>query len=298
MSLNDSFGLENGLKVETVKEADTKDKKENTNCIFSSIPMEIEKEEGQVKEYYNYLYLKEKIFFNLNNLFNYINQKLNNKKNKFFIALKQKSNNKFSKLVNAQILYMLIETNFKLIEHLWNKKRIDILNNIFMKIKKYTILTKFSKEYDSKKDIEIKKKISEVEENFEKIEKNYKDKYDEIDILKKKVEKKKKEEEEIKKKNINLEEQYNKLTEKNKELKEIISLSRQKSAKYNFENDINEEKRILELQNKIKIKEKENEKQLAYFEIFYQNMNEILSHYESRYDTIKSTINTTNQNIQ
>ena len=122
MSLNDSFGLENGLKVETVKEADTKDKKEKTNCIFSSIPMEIEKEEGQVKEYYNYLYLKEKIFFNLNNLFNYINQKLNNKKNKFFIALKQKSNNKFSKLVNAQILYMLIETNFKLIEHLWNKK--------------------------------------------------------------------------------------------------------------------------------------------------------------------------------
>ena len=112
------------------------------------------------------------------------------------------------------------------------------------------------------------------------------------------MEKQKKEEEEIKKKNINLEEQYNKLTEKNKELKEIISLSRQKSAKYNFENDINEEKRILELQNKIKIKEKENEKQLAYFEIFYQNMNEILSHYESRYDTIKSTINTTNQNIQ
>ena len=103
--------------------------------------------------------------------------------------------------------------------------------------------------------------------------------------------------EEIKIKNDNLEKKYNQLIGKNNELKEIISLSRQKSAKYNYEIDANEEKKILELQNKINIKEKENEKQLAYFELFYQNMNDILSHYESKYDTIKSTINTTNQNI-
>ena len=102
---------------------------------------------------------------------------------------------------------------------------------------------------------------------------------------------------EIKKRNKNLEEKYNELTGKNKELKEIISLSRQKSAKYNFENDINEEKYILELENKIKMKEQEREKQFLFCELFYQSMNDILSQYESKYDTIKSTINTTNQNI-
>ena len=92
-------------------------------------------------------------------------------------------------------------------------------------------------------------------------------------------------------------EQYNILIGKNNELKEVISLSRKKSAKYNYDNDIDTEKRILELQNKINIKEKENDKELSYFELFYQEMNAMLSQYESKYDTMKSTINTTNQNI-
>ena len=112
---------------------------------------------------------------------------------------------------------------------------------------------------------------------------------------------------EIKKKTKNLEEEYIILIGKNNELKEIISLSRQKSAKYNYENDTDDEKKILELQNKIKIKEKESNKELEYYELFYNEMNEMLSQYESKYDTIKSnttfyevintTNNTTNQNV-
>ena len=300
MSLNDSFGQKNGLNIEKDKEPIIKDNKEEDDEIFNSIPIEnieIQNEENNSKDYYNYLYLKEKLYFNLNNIFTVINKRINNKKMKLFYALKQESNLKYSKLVNAQILYMLIETNFKLLSHFWHNKRLDILSFIFMKIKKYIILKRYSKDYDSKKNIETKNNINEIEENLKKVEKKYKEKSDEIDNFKKKIEKQKKEIEDIKKKNENLDENYNQLVGKNNELKEIISLSRQKSAKYNYEIDVKDEKKIMELQNKIKNKEKENEKQLAYFELFYQNMNEILSQYESRYDTIKSTINTTNQNI-
>ena len=297
MALNDSFGAKNASYIEQDKKIAIKDNKEGTNEIFNSIPIELEKEENSTKEYYNYLYLKEKLTFNLNNIFDIMNKKLNNKRMKLFYTLKQKSNIKYSKLVDAQILYILIETNFKSLSHLFEKKRLGIFHFTFMKIKNYISLNKYYKEYDSKKNDEVKKNINEMDENLKKIEKKFKEKSEEIDNLKKKLTIQKKEMEEIKIKNDNLEKKYNQLIGKNNELKEIISLSRQKSAKYNYEIDPNEEKKILELQNKIKIKEKENEKQLAYFELFYQNMNDILSHYESKYDTIKSTINTTNQNI-
>jgi hypothetical protein len=297
MALNDSFGAKSAPYIETDKDIVIKDNKEGFNEIFNSIPIEKEKEENSSKEYYNYLYLKEKLSFNLNNIFNIMNKKLNNKRMKLFYTLKQKSNIKYSKLVEAQILYLLIETNFKSLSHFFQKKRLDIFHFTITKIKNYISSNKYYKEYDSKKNDEVKKNINEMDENLKKIEKKFKEKSEEIDNLKKKLTIQKKEMEGIKVKNNNLEERYNQLIGKNNELKEIISLSRQKSAKYNYEIDPNEEKKILELQNKIKIKEKENEKQLAYFELFYQNMNDILSHYESKYDTIKSTINTTNQNI-
>ena len=297
MALNDSFGAKTASYIEKEKEIVIKDNKEGVNEIFNSIPIELEKEENSAKEYYNYLYLKEKLTFNINNIFNIMNKKLNNRRMKLFYTLKRKSNIKYSKLVEAQILYILIETNFKSLSHLFQKKRLDIFHFIIMKIKNYISSNKYFKEYNSKKNDEVKKNINEMDDNLKKIEKKFKEKSEEIDNLNKKLTIQKKEMEEIKIKNDNLEEKYNQLIGKNNELKEIISLSRQKSAKYNYEIDPNEEKKILELQNKIKIKEKENEKQLAYFELFYQNMNEILSHYESKYDSIKSTINTTNQNI-
>ena len=297
MSLNESFGPDNGFKLKESTENNNKDNDNQNNDIFNSIPMEIENSYNQPYEYYNYSHIKEKISFHLNNLFNIIKQNIISNQMKFFFILKQISNNKYSKLVNAQILYMLIETSFKKLKHIWDKKRIDILNNTFIKIMNYNILRKHYKEYDSKKNNEIKSKIYENEENLKRIEKQYKDKSDEYKNIKNKVDNLKKELDQINKKYNNVEEKYNQLVEKNNELKEIISLSRQKSAKYNFENDINEEKIILDLQKKIKIKEKENEKQIIYCELFYQSMNEMLSQYESKFDTIKSTINTTNQNI-
>ena len=307
MSLNSSFGQKNGLYVNDEKEFELDaNNKEEANAIFNPIPIEIN-EDNSTKEYYNYLYLNEKINYNLTNLFNYINRKLKNKQMKFLFSLKQKSNIKYSKLINAEILYMSIESNLKLLEHIWHKKRLDILNYIFFKIKNYIILNTSYKDYDTKKIIEIKKNINRINEDYKKIDKKYKDKAGEIDKLKKEVEIQKKEMDDIKKKNKNLEEEYNILIGKNSELKEIISLSRQKSAKYNYENDIDDEKKILELQNKIKIKEKESDEQLKYFELYYNEMNEMLSQYESKYDTIKSnttfyeaiktTNNTTNPNL-
>ena len=299
MSLNASFGEKNAFKVDKTEDVNNKmdNPEKEDNDIFNSIPIEIENEETQKKEYFENISLKEKITFNLNILFDFIEKKLANKQIKLFFWLKQKSNEKYSKLVNAQILYMLIETSFKSLVFIFYKRRIDIISYAFRKIKNYNILTLHYKNYESKKIIENQKGILELEENFKKIENKYKNKKEDIVEIKDKLEKQNKDLDEIKKRNKNLEEKYDELTEKNKELKEIISLSRQKSAKFNFEHDINEEKYILELENKIKMKEKEREKQFSYCELFYQSMNDILSQYESKYDTIKSTINTTNQNI-
>jgi hypothetical protein len=296
MSINASFGKENGFEVDKPNKKDDIQESKNDD-IFNAIPIEIANEENYSYEYYNYFYIKQKLSYSLNNIFNIIQKRINNQKNKFFFTLKQNSNIKYSKLINAELLYMLIETNSKIIEHIWHQKRIDILNDVFTRIKKYNVLNEYYKSYDSKKNIEINQKINEIEEKMKKIEKIYNEKLNDVDILKNKEENTKKENIEIKNRINNLEEKYNMLIDKNKELKEFISLSRQKSAKYNYEVDTNGDKRIIELQNKIKIKEKETEDQIKYCELFYQNMNDILSQYESKYDTIKSTINTTNQNI-
>lgn len=299
MSLNASFGQENGFELNKNEENNNQEVNNyDNNNIFNSIPMEIESEESQKIKYYNNLYIKEKISFYLNSLFNVIQKKINNNQSKLFFALKQKSNYKYSKLVHAQILFMLIETNLKKIKHIWDKTRKDILNDAFSKIKTHNILTAYYYDYDSRKNSETNQNISEVENELKKREKKYGEIYEKVKNLKNLEEKQKNEVKEYENKNKKLEEKCSELIGKNKELKEVISLSRQKSAKYNYEHDINDEKRILELQNKIKMKEKESDNQIAYYELFYQSMNEMLSQYESKYDTIKSTINTTNQNIQ
>ena len=299
MSLNASFGQENGFDLNKNGENHNQEKdNDDNNNIFNSIPLEIESEENQKIQYFNCIYIKGKISFHLYTLFNIIQRKINNNQSKFFFALKEKSNYKYSKLVHAQILFMLIETNFRKIKHIWDKTRKDILHDAFSKIKRHIILTSFYDEYDSKKNIETKQSISEVENELKNVEKKFDEISEKVKNLKNLEEKQKNEVKEVENKNKKLEEKCNELIGRNKELKEMISLSRQKSAKYNYDHDANDEKRILELQNKIKMKEKESDNQIAYYQLFYQSMDEMLSHYESKYDTIKSTINTTNQNIQ
>ena len=299
MSLNASFGQENGFELNKNEQNNNQEaNNDDNNNIFNSIPMEIESEENQKIKYYNNIYIKEKISFHLQSLFNFIQKKINNNQSKLFFALKQKSDYKYSKLVHAQILFMLIERNFKKIKHIWDKTRKDILNDAFSKIKNHNILTAYYYDYDSKKNIETNQSISEVENDLKNVAKIYDEISEKVKILKKLEENQKNEVKEAENKNKKLEEKCNELIGKNKELKEVISLSRQKSAKYNYEHDADDEKRILELQNKIKMKEKESDNQIAYYELFYQSMNDMLSQYESKYDTIKSTINTTNQNIQ
>ena len=54
--------------------------------------------------------------------------------------------------------------------------------------------------------------------------------------------------------------------------------------------------RIVELQMMIKNKEKDKEKSMNYFEDFYKKMSDILDMYESNYESIKSTINSSKVN--
>ena len=98
----------------------------------------------------------------------------------------------------------------------------------------------------------------------------------------------------LEKKYSGLNEKYNELIKKSKAIKESISLSKQKSYNLSSTMDKTLDPRIIELQNKIKAKENEREKSYVYFEDFYQRMSDMLGSYESNYETIVSTMNTSN----
>ena len=99
--------------------------------------------------------------------------------------------------------------------------------------------------------------------------------------------------EEINKKNNKLNIKYNNLIAKSKELKEAIM---QKMTNFSSTLDKTIDPRIVELQNIIKTKEKDTEKSMNYFEDFYKKMSDILDVYETNYENIKSTINSSAEN--
>ena len=285
---------ENNLSFDNMKvnEKENNDKNENEeekqNDIFNSVPMEIKNQEKQDILYYENQLITEKIKYNIYLLFNIIKNNLYFKKSKFFQELKNISNNKLSKLIKAEIIFLNMQNKLSIFNHIERNLRYKLLKEAFIKIKLFAKIKKYRESQDKIKETEIKNKIKEMNGILKKSENNLKELSNNVDKLKQNEKSINNELDEINKKNNKLTTKYTNLVTKSKELKEAIM---QKMTSFSSTLDKTIDPRIIELQNLIKSKEKDKEKSMNYFEDFYKKMSDILDVYETNYENIKSTIN-------
>ena len=285
---------ENNLSFDNMKvnEKENNDKNENEeekqNGIFNSVPMEIKNQEKQDILYYENQLITEKIKYNIYLLFNIIKNNLYFKKSKFFQELKNISNNKLSKLIKAEIIFLNMQNKLSIFNHIERKLRYNLLKEAFIKIKLFAKIKKYRDSQDKIKETEMKSKIKEMNDILKKSENNLKEVSNKVDKLKQNENSINNELDEINKKNNKLNTKYTNLVTKSKELKEAIM---QKMTSFSSTLDKTIDPRIIELQNLIKSKEKDKEKSMNYFEDFYKKMSDILDVYETNYENIKSTIN-------
>ena len=285
---------ENNLSFDNMKvnEKENNDKNENEeekqNDIFNSVPMEIKNQEKQDILYYENQLITEKIKYNIYLLFNIIKNNLYFTKSKFFQELKNISNNKFSKLIKAEIIFLNMQNKLSIFNHIERNLRYKLLKEAFIKIKLFAKIKKYRESQDKIKETEMKNKIKEMNDILKKSENNLKEVSNNVDKLKQNEKSINNELDEINKKNNKLNTKYTNLVSKSKELKEAIM---QKMTSFGSTLDKTIDPRIIELQNIIKNKEKDKEKSMNYFEDFYKKMSDILDVYETNYENIKSTIN-------
>lgn len=285
---------ENNLSFDNMKvnEKENNDKNENEeekqNDIFNSVPMEIKNQEKQDILYYENQLITEKIKYNIYLLFNIIKNNLYLKKSKFFQELKNISNNKLSKLIKAEIIFLNMQNKLSIFNHIERNLRYKLLKEAFIKIKLFAKIKKYRESQDKIKETEMKNKIKEMNDILKKSENNLKEVSNNVDKLKQNEKNINNELDEINKKNNKLNTKYTNLVSKSKELKEAIM---QKMTSFSSTLDKTIDPRIIELQNIIKSKEKDKEKSMNYFEDFYKKMSDILDVYETNYENIKSTIN-------
>ena len=285
---------ENNLSFDNMKvnEKENNDKNENEeekqNDIFNSVPMEIKNQEKQDILYYENQLITEKIKYNIYLLFNIIKNNLYFTKIKFFQELKNISNNKFSKLIKAEIIFLNMQNKLSIFNHIERNLRYKLLKEAFIKIKLFAKIKKYRDSQDKIKETEMKRKIKEMNDILKKSENNLKEVSNKVDKLKQNENGINNELDEINKKNNKLNTKYTNLVTKSKELKEAIM---QKMTSFSSTLDKTIDPRIIELQNLIKSKEKDKEKSMNYFEDFYKKMSDILDVYETNYENIKSTIN-------
>ena len=285
---------ENNLSFDNMKvnEKENNDKNENEeekqNDIFNSVPMEIKNQEKQDILYYENQLITEKIKYNIYLLFNIIKNNLYFTKSKFFQELKNISNNKFSKLIKAEIIFLNMQNKLSIFNHIERNLRYKLLKEAFIKIKLFAKIKKYRESQDKIKETEMKNKIKEMNDILKKSENNLKEVSNKVDKLKQNENGINNELDEINKKNNKLNSKYTNLVTKSKELKEAIM---QKMTSFSSTLDKTIDPRIIELQNIIKNKEKDKEKSMNYFEDFYKKMSDILDVYETNYENIKSTIN-------
>ena len=285
---------ENNLSFDNMKvnEKENNDKNENEeekqNDIFNSVPMEIKNQEKQDILYYENQLITEKIKYNIYLLFNIIKNNLYFTKSKFFQELKNISNNKFSKLIKAEIIFLNMQNKLSIFNHIERNLRYKLLKEAFIKIKLFAKIKKYRESQEKIKETEMKSKIKEMNDILKKSENNLKEVSNKVDKLKQNENGINNELDEINKKNNKLNTKYTNLVTKSKELKEAIM---QKMTSFSSTLDKTIDPRIIELQNIIKNKEKDKEKSMNYFEDFYKKMSDILDVYETNYENIKSTIN-------
>ena len=276
--------------IEDKNNNNNKEEKEEKkqNDIFNSLPMEIENQENQALLYYENLHINENLKHNINIIFSRIKKIISFYKIKFFYELKNRADFKYSKLVEAEVIFMNIQSKLNIFTYIERNFKHKALKESFINIQKYSKLMKYKEEQNKIKENEMKKKIKEVNELLKKNGNNLKDLTDGVDKLKNNEKNLNNEISEYNKKFSKLNEKYNNLIQKSKLLKDAI---KKKMESYSLTLDKTIDPKISELQNLIKNKEKEKVNSMNYFEEFYKKMNDMLGFYESNYETLKSTIN-------
>ena len=285
-NINLSF---DNMKINENINNNIKEDKDKENDIFNSLPpMEIQNQENQDILFYQNLFITENIKHNLYIIFNVIKKNIYYKKIKFFYEFKNRAEYKFAKLIEAEMIFMTMKNKLNVFNHIGKIFRYKMLKENFMILKKYANIIKYKKEQDKIKENEMKKKIREINDILKKNDNNLKDISDTVDKLNHKEKNINNEISELNKKYNKLNDKYNNLVQKSKSLKDSI---KKKMENYSLTLDKTIDPKIFELQNIIKNKEREKEKSMNYFEEFYKKMNDMLDIYESNYETMKSTLN-------
>ena len=290
INLNDLVKMkENENSIDNIQNKNEKTVPQN-NGIFNSV-FATEKENNNIQkklEFFQIQLIQEKIKYSLLNIFKIINSRMNTYKTFFIYRLKYILNKKYSKLMQAEIIYMDIKINmahlFYMFKFIYSKK----IKKCFNKIKIYALLKKRQQEEEQQTKKEKENKIQSLNNKLNIIGNNLNEAKGKINILNNIQKKISNENKEIKNRINQLNEKMNQLIKTGYSLKESIA---SKKNKVNASINKNQENTIQNLQNLIE--QKENEKKRAMIDVdnFYQSMDVVLSQYESISETILSNCN-------
>ena len=291
MEFNDSFGpndivnnnnLNDNVKMNNVKE-DFVDQFQDKNNINN----EYQNNESQ-SQIYNQLTIKERLNYNIQNLFRIIKKHFFENKMKFFYELKYKSDYKYSKLIEAEIMFLEMQNKLNIFNNINKRIKYKYLKESFMKLKNYVEIKKYKNEQDKIKSLELKEKINKANNLLKSKKDEYKLLNDNINKLNDKEKKIDLEIEELNKTCNSLNNKYTNLLQKSKLIKDSIKL---KSSNNSLTLDKSIDPKIAELQNLLRNKEMEKEKSMKCFENFYKKMNDMIQIYENSYEDLKSKLN-------
>ena len=208
---------------------------------------------------------------------------IKNKKIKFYIKLEYISNKKYSKLVNAEITYLNINTQLHKLMHMLKRKIFAKKSKFFHNLKGLTKIKKYSKMQENKYSKEKENKIGIYRDKLKNLENSLKEILFKVNNLKKEDEKIDIENITINQNILKLNEKINNLINTGKNLRNNIIKKRENNISDNSKDTDNI---IQHLEEMIQQKQKDKERAMLDVDNFYNSMDAVLSQYEALSDNI------------
>ena len=275
---------ENENSIDNIEKYPSTDAVPLNNDIFNSV-FTTEIDNNQKLEFFQIQLIQEKIKYSLLNIVTIIKNRMNKHKIFFIYRLKYILNKKYSKLIQAEILYMNIKTKIEHLFYLFKFINTMKVKYCFNKIKNYSLLKKRQQEQEQQIKKEKENKIQNLNNKLNLIGNNLNEAKGKINILNNIQKKISNENKELKNKINQLNEKVNQLIKVGNSLKESIA---SKKNKLNSSINKNQKNIIQNLQSLIEQKENEKERAMIDVDNFYQSMDIVLSQYESISQTILS----------
>ena len=264
----------------------------NNNLFNSLFPneMKINFQCQNSDNYYYSLLSKELLKYNLSNLFNILKSKIIIINAQTFYFLKKISSNKINNLINAEILYLQISENLLRFSKIFQKKRKNILFQVFysMKTKLYVNGNEnFIHKYDEKHKKEKDKIIKENNNNIIQLKNDIKDIENKIENLTNKENKLIFEINNILKKEKQLNHKINNIENSNNTLKKTIKISNISSINpiSKYDSDINSLENTLERNKQLR----EGKEEII--KAFMEQVNGLINEYQEYIDNINKIDN-------